>query len=62
MSSKVLEKKNGKSSVVYTKVSTYLSDKSKKALAKIAKATGKPMYEVMNEAIALYASSMTTKK
>ena len=62
MGSKVLEKKNGKSSVVYTRTSTYLSDKSKKALVKIAKATGKSMYEVMNEAIALYASSMTTKK
>lgn len=62
MGSKVLEKKNGKSSVVYTKTSTYLSDKSKKALAKIAKATGKSMYEVMNEAIMFYSSSVTTKK
>lgn len=57
MGSQTLQKKNGKSKVVYTKTSTYLSDKSKKTLEKLAKAEGKSKYEIINDAIAFYALS-----
>lgn len=57
MGSKVLEKKNGKSKVEFFKSSTYLSEKSKKTLEKLAKAEGKSKYEIINDAIAFYASS-----
>lgn len=57
MSSKTFEKKVGKSKIVYAKVTTYLSDKSKKTLEKLQKAEKKPQYQIMNDALAFYISS-----
>ena len=46
-----------KTKVTLSKTSTYLTDKSRNALVKIAKKEGKKLYEVVNEAILFYAST-----
>lgn len=50
------EKKITKKEVT-VKTSTYLTEKAKKVLNKLAKKEGKKLYEVVNEAILFYAST-----